>query len=195
MHCFVEMARAKARAAGWQDSAALRAVPYGGIELLSRPGQYTVALFYDDLHTKQDDAIGTRVYSDLEILRSFFEIPDYDAPALAQLGPWALRVVYDEALGPMDMSCHGPAYDEDDTHPRFSLGEGILPPAPGPHDGVLVLFADTNAEKLIVHIRFTDDAEALLNKLLLDMCKRGTMADVDDILIMTRPYNRRRSAR
>jgi hypothetical protein len=174
-------ARAKARATGWQaDAAALSEVPYGGLELVSCSGLYSVQLFHDMLYSTPDEPLRTRIKSDSEFLLSYFEM-ESDVP-VDLVGPWALRVVLNrEALYGFDMErfCTDPS---DNTLPGFRLGKHIFPPAAGPHKGALVVPADNNAEELFMHIRFANDEEALLDKLLVDMRERGSMADVDAVV-------------
>jgi hypothetical protein len=185
---------AKLSTCGWDGDAQLD--ENGGVEVARVPGAYTVALHYDPLRvTAKTNIYQTRVSHSFDVITtiekdvgfiySHFEIPDEDFPAPSLLGPWALRVRYDEETlrGQFPMI---------ERHlESFDLG---VPPAARDADAdgggigndstrFCFVFTDDNAEELVGQIRFTAEQEAALNELLRDMCATGRMRAVDAFLL------------
>ena len=179
---------AKLSTCGWDGDAQLD--ENGGVEVARVPGAYTVALHYDPLRVNAKTTtygpsfdVVTTIEYDVEFIKSYFEMPDEDFPAPSALGPWALRVRYDEETlrGQFPMINHLESFD---------LG---VPPAARDADAdggsgndsarFCFVFTDDNAEELVVQIRFTIEQEAALNELLRDMCATGRMRAVDAFLL------------
>jgi hypothetical protein len=147
------------------------------------PGVYTVSLYYDPLIVtasmpKAEHAwfdVVTGLKQDGEFVKSYFNFPDDAWPSPAALGPWVLRVRYDESFMRRGfclfrMDIHDGGFDlrntiADDDGQRF-----------------LVIFSDDNAEELFAQIRFTPAQEKVLDDLLRDMHSTGRMASVDALL-------------
>lgn len=167
----------------------------GGVEVARVPGAYTVALHYDPLRvtaktkiypTFESHSYGvvTSIEKDVEFINSYFEMPDEEFPALSTLGPWALRVHYDEKSlrGQFPMNNHLESFDlgaQPVARDAEANGGGVG----GGATRFCFVFTDDNAEELVVHIRFTVEQEAALNELMRDMRTTGRMRAVDAFLL------------